>query len=803
MRKVLLSAAILTAITGWSTSSDAAIGSLDAVPAATLLIPYFEVDLANADGANTVISVQNTDTDSQLTNVVIWSDVGIPVSSFNLRLSGNGMYVMNLRNIISPAAGVTADPELTTCNIALPPSAGSSGSTQDLQSALTGQARALDGKCFGMNHNDQVARGYITIDTVSACTASNPSQANYFVAGGTGVATNQNILVGDYFWSNPSQNFIHSEVAVHLEADSTNAYTSVANIYTFYGRFVNWSAADNREPAVQAWGVPYVNDKTDMIVWQDSRMADANPFACNTPPTWINRAPSVLAAFDDQEQFTALTASAPLGLAASRVHIGGAAGLSIPYETGWLSLSMNTEPLAGSPLPDATLTQGYVVALQYPKSTGNLRPFTAGSVATAFASATVQLPSNYNFGYDAVNGYRANGTAYTNFGAVDITPGATTLIPYFEVDLDDDNGANTVATLLSSTATAILVDATLWTDMGVRSSSFSIYLTGYDTTTIDLRLLFKAGIVSQTASAGQEYPATVSPTGPHSQHINYPTCDGFLPVPMLPADKLTHLRNAHTGKASSVWNGQCGSVPLGDNVARGYMTFDVVSQCSMPPADSNMRYANNAGMTTYNFLSGSYMVTNRDSSLAYGARMISLSTPTGQAAVNPNQYTFYGAYTAGPWDASDKREPLPSAWRVHFNKSQNQSPYGSVANANSYLIVWRDTAMVNTPFTCGQAPGSFPLTHNSIVAFDEQDNSTTLPATPFLRVANRIPLQSSNLNIPYDSGFLVMDLTARNETAQGPAGEPNMRQSFVGIVQQADAAHLSTMQSGFPVAYPF
>ena len=45
-------------------------------PAATLLIPYFEVDLAHPKGATTLMSVNNSSSMPQIARVVMWTDWG-------------------------------------------------------------------------------------------------------------------------------------------------------------------------------------------------------------------------------------------------------------------------------------------------------------------------------------------------------------------------------------------------------------------------------------------------------------------------------------------------------------------------------------------------------------------------------------------------------------------------------------------------------------------------------------------------------------------------------------------------------
>ncbi len=82
------------------------------------------------------------------------------------------------------------------------------------------------------------------------------------------------------------------------------------------------------------------------------------------------------------------------------------------------------------------------------------------------------------------------------FNAISETAGSTLLVPYFEVDLSNPNGRNTIFTinkggrldsitvnggppsLNNNIATAILAHVTIWSDLGVPVFNFNVYLTG-------------------------------------------------------------------------------------------------------------------------------------------------------------------------------------------------------------------------------------------------------------------------------------------------------------------------------------
>ncbi len=77
----------------------AVIGTVDDVPAATLLLPYFEVDLDSTDGINTLMSINNASATAVLAHVVVWSDLSDHVLDFNVYLTGYDVQTISLRDI--------------------------------------------------------------------------------------------------------------------------------------------------------------------------------------------------------------------------------------------------------------------------------------------------------------------------------------------------------------------------------------------------------------------------------------------------------------------------------------------------------------------------------------------------------------------------------------------------------------------------------------------------------------------------------------------------------------------------------
>jgi len=98
------------------------------------------------------------------------------------------------------------------------------------------------------------------------------------------------------------------------------------------------------------------------------------------------------------------------------------------------------------------------------------------------------------------------GQAFAVIGTIDDVPAATLLLPYFEVDLENAAGVNTLFSINNASATAILAHVVLWTDLSVPTFDFNIYLTGYDVQTVSVRDIFH-GIVPRTASYRFTWPS--------------------------------------------------------------------------------------------------------------------------------------------------------------------------------------------------------------------------------------------------------------------------------------------------------
>jgi hypothetical protein len=81
-------------------TANALICTIDDVPAATLLLPYFEVDLDNTNGITTLFSINNASATAILAHVVVWSDLSVPILDFNVYLTGYDVVTVSMRDIL-------------------------------------------------------------------------------------------------------------------------------------------------------------------------------------------------------------------------------------------------------------------------------------------------------------------------------------------------------------------------------------------------------------------------------------------------------------------------------------------------------------------------------------------------------------------------------------------------------------------------------------------------------------------------------------------------------------------------------
>ena len=365
---------------------------------------------------------------------------------------------------------------------------------------------------------------------------------------------------------------------------------------------------------------------------------------------------------------------------------------------------------------------------------------------------------------------------------IGVTPAATLLLPYFEVDLNNPTGSGTLFSVNNSSAMAVLAHVTVWSDLSVPVLDFNIYLTGYDVQTINLSDILVSGSLPQTASVGQDPSDTISPKGAKSQDVDFPSCTGQLPPPPLPASFIQHLQLSLTGKASPLFGGLCSGQSLGDNIARGYITVDTVNKCTLRlPNDPNYF---SQDVTFQNVLWGDYFYINYGQGLANGGDLVHVEASlTDPATTTPGRYTFYGRYVG--WNASDHREPLATTFGGRYAIG------GGFSGSASY-VVWRDSKTIQNAFTCPATTGRpawYPLGQEGIDIFDEQEQ-VSVPLTspvspsgfgivPFPAEAQRTQINGPDFPVPFSFGWIFLDLNTTVAGNPNPPFDPGAAQAWM------------------------
>ena len=371
---------VLVGLLGLTGPASAVIGTIDVVPGATLLLPYFEVDVMKGMQVNTLFSINNASASAVLAHVTVWSDQSIPVLDFDVYLTGYDVQTINLNEVlvwgilprtasvgqdpagaalgtgISPRGPLSQDINFASCTGTLPYSSPALNAAfrAHLAAVLQGNPSPTFGTCYGSKTQDGILRGYVTVDTVNACNVLFPSQ---LATGYDAVLTDQNVLWGDYFYVNANENFAQGDTLVHIESCPT---CFVPGDHTFYGRYAAGTAIDSREALPTTMGARYVNGAgftggTSFAVWREGGdQTSAVSYNCNLqgPIQWYPLDATQIVVFDETEQVVT-PENCPSGFdcgidisipnEAQRVGVG--TDIPTPFSFGWVYLNLQWGPL--------------------------------------------------------------------------------------------------------------------------------------------------------------------------------------------------------------------------------------------------------------------------------------------------------------------------------------------------------------------------------------------------------------------------------------------------------------------------
>ncbi len=297
-------------------------------PAATLLLPYFEVDPNPAvQGQTTLFTITNVSRAPQIAHVTIWTDWSFPVLDFNIFLTGYDVQPINLydvivRGVVAPPSGTT--PLTTPGTLSLSNTTGNNNLVlagsfpcTNLPGALptslvTAVRTALTTGVFnpggsfpacstagGVHAN---AIGYVTVDVAADCSVKFPSDPTYF-AGPFAEILFDNVLIGDYEQLGPAPAGTGAAASfdgggnpmVHIRAVPEGGGAGIGggaqpgtNLpYTFYDRYTPAAnrTADRRQPLPSTFAARYIQGGTGAFatnykIWREGLTGPSTTTSC-------------------------------------------------------------------------------------------------------------------------------------------------------------------------------------------------------------------------------------------------------------------------------------------------------------------------------------------------------------------------------------------------------------------------------------------------------------------------------------------------------------------------------------------
>ncbi|HSN68169.1 MAG TPA: hypothetical protein VLV48_02925, partial [Thermoanaerobaculia bacterium] len=351
-------------LTGPSTTNNDDSCDISVMPAATLLLPYFEVDFASASSGarNTVFTLTNVTEQPQIAHVTIWTDWSYPVIDFNLWLTGYDVVPVSLYEILRNGQIPPTGYDISNIGVYSVGSAttGSGNPNHDLASigdpdtgcaslpgpingTLLGRIQTalttgVYGTCTRAGGANSVAVGYVTVDVANKCSQLLPDDPAFY----TNDILWDNSLIGEYMIINSSTtsgNFAGGNPMVHIRAipeggplanahlgtpaftlspdpvlgrvDATAVTTNFP--FTFYDRYTGAMAnpeIDRRQPLPGRFAARYIQDTatgptgfaTNLIIWREGGDTGVVECSSTTGTAWNNGIPAqAITRFDEQE----------------------------------------------------------------------------------------------------------------------------------------------------------------------------------------------------------------------------------------------------------------------------------------------------------------------------------------------------------------------------------------------------------------------------------------------------------------------------------------------------------------------
>jgi len=376
-------------------------------PAATLLLPFFDVNITALAGTDetTVFTVTNVTSAPQIAHVTVWSDWAYPVLTFNVFLTGYDLQTINLhdvlvRGVVAPRSpgesGFIAgsgsvpgangsNPNFHSCYDMGPPATLPPELLTAVQTSLTVGLYNIFGTTVGclatrVGGTHSHARGYITIDVVADCTSTFPTDPLYY---STQILFD-NVLIGDYQQLTGDATigtFAKGNPMVHIRAipeggPAGSVPPGTTNLpYTFYDRYTPAAnrKMDRRVPLPSTFAARWIEGnpnsfETSYKIWREGLAVGTQTTTCSSAALNSGMVVGEVIRFDQSENsfgfgFCSFPfCSLPPQLPASIVVRTSTSQFfpshsSSPDVAGWIYLDLNSQPAGANTRP----SQNWVV----------------------------------------------------------------------------------------------------------------------------------------------------------------------------------------------------------------------------------------------------------------------------------------------------------------------------------------------------------------------------------------------------------------------------------------------------------
>jgi hypothetical protein len=749
------------------------------LPAATLLLPYFEVDLDDPEGETTLVTITNVTNLDAIARVTLWTDRAYPVFTFNVYLTGYDVQAINLydlieRGLIAPDAGtgtaITRREDFSVPNAQLDLAGCErlAGRLDDpaivlMQSVFT--EGDIPGGCRDVGGEHDNAVGYATIDVVGNCSSLTPIDAAYWNTD----LRYDNVLLGDFQQINSRHNFAQGGPLVHIRAipeggtpRDRRASNNAGFPRTFYARYQSSLAPrlDARQPLPSQFAVRWIHGgptefETSLKVWREARAGiDAS---CADYASDVNLAVHEIVVFDEDENAVGSAGGRYERAATSRTSIDDTDAypqLANGANGGWMYVNMDRGAR------DDIASQAWIISSMRAERrySTDFDAIALGNGCSAPAARSEVTAMNGAPIAPAPNESGLHGVASTdNDDSCDIAllPAATLLLPYFDVDLDPPSppyppSGPTTFTIVNVSPNDQIARVTLWTDYSYPVISFNIYLTGYDVQSISLFDVIARGIIAPETGTGTR----LTDRGAYSQRNRAADVSECTHLPgQLPEAYVVRMQSAFTqGTVPDLGDLQgCDNVGNVHDNAVGYATIDVVRNCSTNNPFAEEYWTED--LAHDNVLIGDFHQLDPWNNFVQGSPLVHIrAIPEGGTLAErralPRKYdagfqrTFYARYQPALSPKLDGRQPLPAVFAARWI-------WGGPSGFETFFKIWRE-GKTGRPASCATHDDNV-VKVMEVVVFDEAENAfayvpvsrvtpipvdLTLPATSLTSVSD-------------------------------------------------------------------